>query len=330
MSAKLAIRVMMLAGASIPACWAEGAALAQEQAAASPATDTVDDNTIVVTGTRIRRPELDFPNPITAVTSKEIQQSGRTNLTDYLTKIPALNGSTTSNATAGSNPDYGNSGLNELDLRHLGTQRTLVLVDGRRHVASEEGTAAVDINAIPTDLVERVDVLTGGASAIYGADGVSGVVNFVLKHDFEGFSARGQTGISQRGDAANRFLALTAGTNFSDNKGNFAVAYEYSKDARLPDDSRKYLRAPFAYSFAQNPNDPNDNPHIPDQLPFRDLRYADSSRRGAVDVNPFYDDDGNLVSIPDFTGDGGVYDRGRLLPNSGGYTVGGSSTPVAG
>ena len=83
-------------------------------------------------------------------------------------------------------------GLNLLDLRHLGVDRTLVLVDGRRHVSGLAGSAAVDIDAIPTDLLEAVDVLTGGASAIYGADGVSGVVNFRLKKDFEGLSFRGQ------------------------------------------------------------------------------------------------------------------------------------------
>ena len=89
-----------------------------------------------------------------------------------------------------------------------------MLVDGRRHVSGLAGSAAVDINAIPTDLVETVDVLTGGASAIYGADGVSGVVNFRLKHDFEGLTARGQIGISEYGDGGNQFGAMTFGHEF--------------------------------------------------------------------------------------------------------------------
>ena len=131
-------------------------------------------------------------------------------------------GSITGDLTAGSNPDFGEVGLNLLDLRHLGVDRTLVLVDGRRHVAGLAGSAAVDVDSIPTDLLQSVDVLTGGASAIYGADGVSGVVNFIQRRDFEGLSIRGQGGISGEGDGNNTFLALTAGTNFSDDRGNIA------------------------------------------------------------------------------------------------------------
>jgi outer membrane receptor protein involved in Fe transport len=108
-------------------------------------------------------------------------------------------------------------------LRNLGTDRTLVLVDGRRHVSSVEGSASVDINTIPEDLIERVDVLTGGASAIYGADGVSGVVNFVLKKNFEGLTGRVQAGISKYGDAGQRYATLTAGHNFGDGRGNGAL-----------------------------------------------------------------------------------------------------------
>ena len=103
-----------------------------------------------------------------------------------------------------------------MNLRNLGANRTLVLVNGRRHVAGEANTAAVDINSIPTDLVERVDVLTGAVGAIYGADGVTGVVNFILKQDFEGVTGRAQFGLSEYHDAGNRFASLAAGKNFSD------------------------------------------------------------------------------------------------------------------
>ena len=139
---------------------------------------------VVVTGTRIRQSELGFANPVTTFSADTIVQSGKTDLADFLAQTPALVGSTTGDLTAGSNPGFGEVGLNLLDLRHLGVDRTLVLVDGRRHVAGLAGSAAVDVDSIPTDLLEAVDVLTGGASAIYGADGVSGVVNF--RHQ-EGF-----------------------------------------------------------------------------------------------------------------------------------------------
>ncbi|MFD2578307.1 TonB-dependent receptor plug domain-containing protein [Novosphingobium colocasiae] len=124
-------------------------------------------------------------------------------------------------------------GTNFLNLRNLGADRTLVLVDGRRHVSGSPGTAAVDINTIPTDLVERVDVLTGGVGAIYGADGVSGVVNFIMKKDFDGLNLRAQNTISQRGDAGQRFGAATFGKNFADGRGNITVAYEFNETDRF-------------------------------------------------------------------------------------------------
>ena len=164
--------------------------------AAENPDDASAQGTIVVTGSRIRRPDFTTPNPVISIGSDQIEESGTTNLTDFLTGYPALQGSSTSADNSGDNAGIGFTGLNLLNLRNLGTERTLVLVDGRRHVAGVPGSQSVDINTIPSDLVERVDVLTGGASAVYGADGVSGVVNFVMKRDFEGVSARAQAGIS--------------------------------------------------------------------------------------------------------------------------------------
>src|SRR6202008_5147146 len=110
----------------------------------------------------------------------------------------------------------------------LGVARGLALAAARRPVSGLAGSAAVDVDAIPADLVEAVDVLTGGASAIYGADGVSGVVNFRLKKDFEGLTVRGQASRSGRGDGDNRFLALTGGRNFAEGGGNVDIACEDS------------------------------------------------------------------------------------------------------
>src|SRR4029078_1498203 len=122
-------------------------------------------------------------NPMVSIGSDQVERSGTTNLTQFLTGFPALQGSSGSDLNSGNNAAIGATGLNILNLRNLGVQRTLVLVDGRRHVAAIPGSQAVDINTIPQALVERVDIQTGGASAIYGADGVSGVVNFVMKKD---------------------------------------------------------------------------------------------------------------------------------------------------
>lgn len=293
------------------------------------AEDTPD---IVVTGSRIRvTPGFDTPNPVVSIGAETIQASGTTNLTDFLTGYPALQGSSTSADNSGSGAGIGFTGLNLLNLRNLGTERTLVLVDGRRHVAGVPGSAAIDINTIPNDLVERVEVLTGGASAIYGADGVTGVVNFILKKDFEGITARAQAGISEHGDAGQRFLTVTAGKNFAGGRGNVALSYEYGIDDRLETRDRPSLRGTRATGFFLNPDDPENqggytggpSNGIPDNVPLSNIRYFDTNREGGIDI----DQDG----FPDYiVGAGGVvqaFDAGTFVPNF--YQQGGNATLVS-
>ena len=143
-----------------------------------------------------------------------------------------------------------------------------------------------------------------------------------LKKNFEGLSFRGQYGTSSAGDGNNTFAALTAGTNFSDGRGNIALAYEYTADDRVNDQDRDYLRPPRAAYLFQNQDDLDDSPDLPDQVPYNDARYADSAPNGAVDVD--------FDFLSDYQGDGNIYDRGFVLENSGGYTQGGSSTPIDG
>lgn len=288
----------------------------------TPVTQPDETDEVVVTGSRIARPEIDQPNPITSFSAATLDQSGRVNVTDFLVQNPALLGSTTSADQSGSTAGFGQVGTNLLNLRNLGTDRTLVLVDGRRHVAGIPGSAAVDINTIPTDLIDRIDVQTGGASAVYGADAVSGVVNFVLKRDFEGVRARAQTGISDDGDAGSKFLSLTAGKNFAGDRANVVLNYEFREDDRVAGFRRSRVGDPFgSFSLVEDPADANDDPSVPDRRPFNNLRYQDSSRDGAVDLD--------LDGVPDFTGSGGVYNRGILFPGTG-LVQGGDSTPVAG
>ena len=181
---------------------------------------------IVVTGSRIQRPNLESTNPITSLSLVEIQSTGEVNLGDALNDLPSLRSTfSQSNSTR----FIGTAGLNLLDLRGLGTNRTLVLVNGRRHITSDPGTpTSVDINTIPNALVERIDISTGGNSAIYGADAVAGVVNFILKRDFEGIEARFQGGVADHGGRGTYFASIVAGTNFGDGRGNISVAGEYS------------------------------------------------------------------------------------------------------
>jgi outer membrane receptor protein involved in Fe transport len=218
-----------------PAPDQDAAAAAQAAPEAPPAQNTdcaANPNSpncaIVVTGSRIKQPNLESTVAVTSISGQEFFETGQTSIGDTLNELPALR-STFSQAN--STRFLGTGGLNLLDLRGLGTQRTLVLVNGRRHIASDILGNAVEVavNTIPTDLVERVDVVTGGNSAIYGSDAIAGVVNFVLKQDYEGLQVRGQGGISKYGDAGNYYISALGGMNFADGRGNVALNFEYAR-----------------------------------------------------------------------------------------------------
>ena len=190
---------------------------------------------IVVTGSRIARdPNLASPVPVQSLDEEAFRLSGELNLADVVNDVPALVASTTAENSL--------TGANALNLRGLGTDRTLTLVNGRRHVAGFEGSGAVDIGSIPTALVERVEVLTGGASAIYGADAVTGVVNFILKEDFEGIDADLRGGISGEGDAEFVQFSAAAGKNFANDRGNVVVSVDYQEDSALRFGDRDWAR----------------------------------------------------------------------------------------
>lgn len=292
-----------------------------QDTAAVPQADQAEqsDAPIVVTGSRIRRSDFSSPNPVVTLGAQTLQDSGTTNLTDFLTGYPALQGSSTSANNSGDRAGIGYTGLNLLDLRNLGTQRTLTLVDGRRHVAGVPGSASVDINTIPNDLVDRIEVLTGGASAIYGADGVTGVVNFIMKKDFEGITARAQAGISEQGDAGQRLFSITAGKNFADGRGNIAVAYEYGSEDRLDSKNRTRFNGSNRIGFYRNPNGSGSSPTY---VPLNDVRYFDTNREGGIDL----DFDG----FPDYLVSNGQvvpFDPGTYVPTA--YQQGGNATRVA-
>lgn len=213
-----------------PAAAATAADNAQAPAADAPdqtAKKDSESSSIVVTGSRIRRPNLTSPVPVTTVTGEQFFQGGSTSIGDQLNQLPALRSTfSQSNSTQ----FLGTSGLSLLDLRGLGTQRTLVLVNGRRHVAGDilNTAASVDVNTIPTDMIERVDIVTGGDSAVYGSDAIAGVVNFVLKDHFSGLQVRGQSGISGQGDGQGGFVSVLGGINTKDGRGNIAMNVEYA------------------------------------------------------------------------------------------------------
>ena len=193
---------------------------------------------IIVTGSRIPRPNLDSNVPITSVGADEILDGGAVSLGDALNELPSLRSTFNS---ANSQRFIGTAGLNVLDLRGLGTARTLVLVNGRRHVSASAGDFGVDVNTIPFELLERIDVVTGGTSAVYGSDAIAGVVNFVLKRDFDGFEIDGQAGLSSRGDYPQYSISAAFGRNFADGRGNIALVAEYTDAGRVFNSQRPGL-----------------------------------------------------------------------------------------
>jgi len=264
--------------------------VASQTATAQPQTVTPSSGAIVVTGTRISRPNLQSPVPITSVSQQELTNQGQVSVGDALNDLPALR-STFSQQNSGR--FIGTAGQNFLDLRGLGTNRTLVLVNGRRHVNSSPGSFDVDVDNIPQDLIDRVDVVTGGESAVYGSDAIAGVVNFVLKRNFDGFRIRGQAGISKYGDRPVDFVSSTFGKNFGDNRGNIAVNLEYTHAGELFFRDRARASRPCGFQ----PNEGVvDDPNVPDNVFVCGIR------------NPFITN-GGQVALLDLDGTGLAFDQ---------------------
>ena len=255
----------------------------QKAAAGAPPTPAADQTgEVVITGTRIVAPNLESPVPITSVAGEQFFKTGAVSVGDKLNDLPSIRSTfSTSNSTR----FLGTAGLNLLDLRGLGTQRTLVLVNGRRHVGGDilNFGVSTDINTIPTDLIDRVDVVTGGESAVYGSDAIAGVVNFILKDHYDGIQVRGQSGISSHGDAGSYYGSILAGKNFAENRGNIAVNLEYAHQTDYYGSDR-HLRNQDGFVLVDS--DPagsvNGSDGVPDRIFMRDIRSATFANGGMV------------------------------------------------
>lgn len=198
---------------------------------AEPAAAPGESDVIVVTGSRIASKNLESASPLQLVDAAAIRSTGAANLQDVLLQNPVFG--TPSISRTNSNFSTSGAGLATVDLRNLGTSRTLVLVNGRRFVSGSPNDQAVDLNSIPTTFIERVEILTGGASSIYGSDAVAGVVNLIYRKNFAGIEAGAQYGLSQQGDSISKQLNLTIGANTGDNRGNVMAYVGYSKEGAV-------------------------------------------------------------------------------------------------
>lgn len=186
---------------------------------------------VEITGSRILSPNAESAAPIQVLTAADIKASGVTNLQDLLLKNPTVGSPTYSRTNT--NFSTSSAGVSTIDLRNLGVDRTLVLVNGRRYVSGVPGSMAVDLNTIPTDFIERVEVMTGGASSTYGSDAVAGVVNIILKRNFEGVALDASVGQSWKNDDTLKKFGITVGTNAAGGKGNVMAHFAVSKQGAV-------------------------------------------------------------------------------------------------
>lgn len=219
--------VIALAVAAAPAAFAQDSADAAEAPAAAD---------IVVTGSRIARRDFSSDSPITTVGQDAIKNTGQLTLDKSLSQLPQFGLGENSTQTG-----YNTSGQASVNMRGLGTFRNLVLLDGRRMQPSNI-QQVVDLNTIPTALIESIEVITGGASAVYGSDAIAGVVNVRTKQKFEGLKLDAQYGITEQGDGATSDISLTAGTNFAGGRGNVVVSGSYSHRDTINYQSRSFFR----------------------------------------------------------------------------------------
>lgn len=298
------LAALVLAGMAIPAL-AQDAAPAQEADTAEAPADVAD---IVVTGSLIARPNNVAVSPIVTVSDELVQQSGQINLEDSLNQLPGF--TPAGNAGTGG---QGGGGRATLNLRGLGSNRNLVLLDGRRLPLSDIN-GNVDINILPESIIGSVDVITGGASAIYGSDAMSGVVNFKTDRYFDGVRVDIQNGDSFRGDYSKFNASVALGTKFGDDRGRLMVALSYADRDPLSGSQRSFFADRVPSSFIGTGAFVPDALNLPSQAALNGVfaQYGVTTPLNRT-LNLGFNNDGTL-----FAQTGAVNYRG---PTSGGYAV---------
>jgi iron complex outermembrane recepter protein len=229
---KISARRLALSASFVPFLIIASTAQAQEAPAAD---ENVEQEEIVVTGSLIRRPNNTAVSPIITVGADLIKEAGTVNLNDALNQIPSF--TTSGNAATGG---QGTGGRATINLHGLGSNRNLVLLDGKRLPISDI-SGNVDVNIIPESIIGGIDVITGGASAVYGSDALSGVVNFKTLRTIDGIRADAQYNISERGDAAKFNASLAFGTKFGGDRGSILAAFSYADQDPLQGSRRAFF-----------------------------------------------------------------------------------------
>lgn len=236
---------------------------------------------MVVTGSRIVRDGYNAPTPVTVMSRDQINDFSPSNIADMMKQIPSFAGNSTPQSSRLS-VSAGGAGINSLNLRNMGTTRTLVLLDGQRVVGSQP-TGQVDINTFPQQLIQRVEVVTGGASAAYGSDAVSGVVNFILDRRFTGFKADVQGGVTSEGDNRQQKFAAAGGMSFADQRGHILLSAEYAKVDGIHSCPRSWCEQ--GWNLINNP-DYTPGSGLPERLVLPSTAWSSSTLGGLINSGP--------------------------------------------
>lgn len=324
------IKRSLFASSMLIALATAGGVCAQTTSSSDKSTSDKASTEIIVTGSRIARTNVDAPQPIDVVTPQDIHERGFANLADIINQLPSAGAGIT---PTGAQNDYG-VGRNYIDLFSLGSNRTLTLVDGLRFVGdnptnifANTGGNQVDINALPTLFVDRIDMVPATGAAVYGSDAISGVVNIVMKKKYVGAEISAQSGISTYGDAPRYTVEAAVGRNFFGDRLNVAIDVQYDHTNPLTNADRPWTAADLG--FVAN------NGAGPAQIVAPDIRFSGVTAAGlpiTTGYNQIYatNPDGSLSTTPVQFASGGVlvpFNTGNLYANQfyGGNASGGDS-----
>ena len=197
---------------------------------------------VTVTGSRIVRRDLEASSPIVTVDAETFEQSSTVSVESALNELPQFKPDRTQFVAGDVQASAFNTpGISSVNLRGLGSNRNLVLLDGRR-AQPANATLTVDVNSIPSAAIANVEIISGGASATYGADAIAGVVNFKLKRDFQGLALDVQSGITEEGDGSETRISGLIGGNFADGRGNVMVGLELARREAVLQRGSRFLR----------------------------------------------------------------------------------------
>ena len=228
----------LMAAAPVQAQDTPAEAASEDAAAGETATEETSEERVLVTGSRVKRNGFDTPSPTRIIDEKEIRESGAQTLGDLLLRNPevavglGISNAQTSGETAGAT--FAN-------LRGLGSFRTLTLIDGRRRVPGSLTSSSVDLSSIPPSMIERVEIVTGGTSAVYGADAVTGVINVILKRDYQGFAIDASAGFAEQGNGGDsQLVSVHWGDDFDEGRGDINLGVVYNRSGILETSDRDF------------------------------------------------------------------------------------------